>query len=101
MDTLRNGQNPFHSRTCLELLEHTASNIRVNNESGRVDISPYIQGCVVSQVLGSSAVVCKAIVLFCEISGFCVLVVCFIAWNMDSHSEQNKKIFYQAISEVP
>lgn len=81
-------------RTCLELLEHTASNIPVNNESGRVTISPYIQGgCVVSQVLGSNAVLCKAVVLFCEVSGSCVLVVCLLLGTWIVTQNRTKKYF--------
>lgn len=46
-------------------------------------------GYMVSQVLGSNAVLYRAVVLFCEISGFHVLVVCLLLgmWILT----QNKK----------
>lgn len=33
---------------------------------------------MVSQVLGSKAELCRVGMLFCEISGFCVLIVCLL-----------------------
>lgn len=58
---------------------------------------------MVSQVLGSNAVLCRAVVLFCEISGFCVLVVCLLLGLgiVIQNRIKKKPTLYQGVTEVP